>query len=606
MGLGAALELVEHANIIAIEPMNEKDSLQLFQNKLGQSEDEACTIELAAALEYMPLAIVQAAAYVVQRRPRYSLQKYLDEFRNSDRRKANLLSLEGGELRRDAKAKNSILATWQISFNYIRKIRPSAADLLSLMSFCDRQGIPEILLRGPNDHTSGAGEQNQHSGTKDSGVGDEHNNDADDESIDDGIDSDSDTDSTEQQSNYSDSDRFESDIIILRNFCFIIANEDATTFEMHRLVQLATLEWLRAEDIYEQWRHRFLVRLCAELPEGEYENWTKCQALFPHAQSVSAQRPAAKESMKVWATILHKAARYALTKGKGIEAEDLSVRSMKARKKIFDKEHEDLVWSKALVASVYKLRGHWSAAEELELQLMETCKTKLGEEHPSTLTSMANLASTFWNQGRWEAAEKLDLQVMETRKTKLGEDHPDTLTSIANLASTFWNQGQWEAAEKLDLQVIEISKTKLGEDHPLTLTSIANLASTYRSQGQWEAAEKLDLQVMETRKTKLGEDHPDTLASMNNLASTFWNQGRWEAAEKLFLQVMEISKRKLGEDHPSTLTSINNLAWTYWKSGRAEKAKVLMKNCVKLVRAKLGASHPFYLDAAETLARWES
>lgn len=62
---GTALELVKHANIIAIEPMNKKDALQLFQNKLGQSDSEACTGELAAALKYIQLAIVQAAAYVL-------------------------------------------------------------------------------------------------------------------------------------------------------------------------------------------------------------------------------------------------------------------------------------------------------------------------------------------------------------------------------------------------------------------------------------------------------------------------------------------------------------------------------------------------------------
>ncbi|KAK8142848.1 hypothetical protein G3M48_008096 [Beauveria asiatica] len=282
---GAALELVEHANIIAIEPMNENDALRLFQNKLGQSDDEAYTIELAAALECMPLAIVQAAAYVVQRRPRYSVRKYLDEFRISDRRKASLLSLMGGELRRDAEAKNTILITWHISFNYIRKTRPSAADLLSLMSFCDRQGIPEFLLCGQGNHTQGAGERSRHdasdprmrfewvrriikvlrykcgtrhqsSRTNHLDVGDEHNTDASDgEAIDSG--SGSNSDSTQRRSNYGGIDEFDTDIITLRNFSFISVNEDGTIFEMHRLVQLATLEWLRAHEAYERWEHQF-------------------------------------------------------------------------------------------------------------------------------------------------------------------------------------------------------------------------------------------------------------------------------------------------------------------------------------------------------------
>ncbi|PMB63415.1 Kinesin light chain [Beauveria bassiana] len=600
---GAALELVEHADIILIEPMNENDALRLFQKKLGQSDNEACTTELAAALEYMPLAIVQAAAYVIQMRPRYSLQKYLDEFLRNDRRKTKLLSQTGGELRRDAEAKNSILITWHISFDYIRKSRPSAADLLSLMSFCDRQGIPDVLLRSPNDQTRRDDEQNQRDGICDSGVRDEHTNAGDDESIDSG--SDSDSDLAEQQSNYSDIDRFESDVVTLRNFSFIIANEDGTTFEMHRLVQLATLQWLRAQDVYDQWRREFLVRLCAEFPSGEYENWSKCQALFPHALSVSTQRPATNDSIQEWATVLYRAAWFALEQGKGTEAEELSVQAMKARKKIFGKEHEDLISSKAMVASAYRLRGRWSEAEKIDVQVMETSKMKLGADHPSTLTGMANLASTYRKQGRWEEAERLEVQVMETSKTKLGANHPDTLTSTANLASTYRNQCRWEEAERLFVQVMETSKTKLGANHPDTLTSMANLASTYRNQGRWGEAERLEVQVMETRKTKFGADHPDTLTSMANLASTYRNQGRWGEAERLDVQVMETRKTKFGADHPDTLTSMHNLAYSFKSLGRLNEALDLMDQCSSRRQRILGLQHPHTKSSKQAMKLWQ-
>lgn len=144
----AALELVERRNIIAIEPMDKVDAQALFANKLGRhglTSDN--TAELITALEFMPLAIVQAAVYIFERAPRYSVREYLQDFQKNDRKRRSLLNHEDTHLRRDREAKNSIINTWQISFNYIREIRPSATDLLSLMSFFDRQGIPESLLR---------------------------------------------------------------------------------------------------------------------------------------------------------------------------------------------------------------------------------------------------------------------------------------------------------------------------------------------------------------------------------------------------------------------------------------------------------------------------
>jgi hypothetical protein len=135
----AALKLVEQRNIIIVKPMDKADALALFENKLGKHDDSDDTAELAEALEFIPLAIVQAATYIFQSAPRYSVRDYLQNFQKSDRKKTGLLNYEGEQLRRDWEAKNSIIITWQISFDHIRKIRPSAADLLSLMSFFDRQ-----------------------------------------------------------------------------------------------------------------------------------------------------------------------------------------------------------------------------------------------------------------------------------------------------------------------------------------------------------------------------------------------------------------------------------------------------------------------------------
>lgn len=98
-------------------------------------------------LEFMPLAIAQAAGYIRNREPRYSVSQYLRDFQKNDSEAIKLLKKEAGHLDRDWEAKNSILVTWQISFDYIRGEEPSAAELLSLMSFFDRQGIPQSVIR---------------------------------------------------------------------------------------------------------------------------------------------------------------------------------------------------------------------------------------------------------------------------------------------------------------------------------------------------------------------------------------------------------------------------------------------------------------------------
>src|SRR5579871_1654876 len=313
----AALKLVEPCNVIAVDPMDEADALALFEKKLGVQKDSNDIAELAAALEFMPLAIVQAMAYISERAPRCSVRQYLEQFKKSDRKRTSLLDHEGGQLRRDREAKNSIIITWQISFNHICQTRPSAADLLSLMSFFDCQGIPEWLLQNRNKHRNNLKYREEH-----------------DQEYGDAVDDDF-------SSQSSQSDGFEEDVVALRNFSFISVNTDGTTFEMHRLVQLATRKWLEAHGQLERWKQQFIRKLCEEFPTGEYENWAVCQAIFPHAKSAALQQPKEQDMLRDWATILYKAAWYAWEMGNGVEVEEMSVQVMKARKKIFGREDKD-------------------------------------------------------------------------------------------------------------------------------------------------------------------------------------------------------------------------------------------------------------------------
>ena len=415
----SAMKLSERNDLIPVDSMDAPNAVEFLDKKLepiAQRNDKDLG-ELAAALEFMPLAIVQAASYTSQRSPRYSARQYIEEFQKSDRKKSSLLNHEGGELRRDSEAKNSIIITWQISFEYIHQTNRPAAELLSLMSFFDPQGIPAILVRGRAGHA----EHKIREGRDENGVQ-------------------SDEDSN---SELDDDDEFEMDVRTLRDFSFISTTSDPTVFEMHRLVQLATRKWLEANEQLEKWKEQYIKILYEELPNGEYENWTYCRAIFPHAKAAVTQRPKADRSLREWASLLYNAAWYAWTTGSITEAVDLSEITMKVREKLLGQEHEETLRSISMVGLAYNLGGRWDKAEELEVRVMETTKRVLGEEHPSTLTSMANLASTYRNQGRWKEAEELEVRVMETTKRALGEEHPDTLTSMANLASTYWTQGRW-------------------------------------------------------------------------------------------------------------------------------------------------------------------
>lgn len=128
----------------------------------------------------------------------------MEKIRKSDHDVVRLLNYEVGPLYRDWEAKNSILLTWQISFDHIQGTRPSAAGLLSLMSFFDRQGIPESILRGQRSHETNT------------------------VMIEDSF--------SEEEGDCVAELSFEDDVVTLSDYSLISVGEQSTTFTMHRLV----------------------------------------------------------------------------------------------------------------------------------------------------------------------------------------------------------------------------------------------------------------------------------------------------------------------------------------------------------------------------------
>jgi hypothetical protein len=149
---GMALSFVDERDLFEVNPMDSHDASALMNLKLEHQTGQGIAtqddiMKLTEALEIMPLAIVQAAAYIRHPASRCSIAQYLEDFQSSDAQKLELLDYDVCNIHRDMDAKNSILVTWSLSFERIRQTRQSAADLLSLMSLFDRQGIPESVLQ---------------------------------------------------------------------------------------------------------------------------------------------------------------------------------------------------------------------------------------------------------------------------------------------------------------------------------------------------------------------------------------------------------------------------------------------------------------------------
>ncbi|KAH7060960.1 hypothetical protein BKA63DRAFT_528100 [Paraphoma chrysanthemicola] len=462
--LKAAIKLAGK-NVVSVDEMDDATARGLLKKSLLDQdllEDDKAAADLLLKLTHLPLAIIQAATYINENK--ITLAKYAGLLNDTERNKIELLSEEFEDEGRYEDSKNPVAMTWLISFEQIRKRDPLAAEYLSFMACVDPKDIPQSLL----PPTQSAKEAVDAIGT-------------------------------------------------LSAYSFVSKHKTGQLLDLHRLVHLATRNWLQTEGSLPQWTVKVLKRLDEVFPNDNHTNRSLWRMHLPHARYALRIGLKSVESEKT--ELLFKFGKCAYSDGRYVDAENAFAKLAQIRNSAFDAKHLSRSQIKGCLASTYRKQGKLKEAEALFMQIMEACKKKRGPDHPDTLICMANLASTYSKQDKLEEAEALGVHIMETFEKKFGADDPRTLTSMANLAVTYGKQGRWKDAEEMHVQVVETSKTKLGLNHPDTLNSMANLAFAFEGGGNKDEAISLMQDCCRLREQVLGSRHPSTVSSQNALAT---------------------------------------------------------------------------------------
>lgn len=548
-----ALKLVYERDIILVEPMDQAHALALIKKKLLIPAKEEDAQRLVEKLDYMPLAIAQAVAYLNKRAERSSVTQYLEDFEKNDRKRIKLLQTEPSNPLRDYEAENTIMDTWQISFNHVQRTRPSAAAILSRASFCDRQGIPEILLRTRPE----PGE---------------------------------DTDSIS-------SDDFEDDLQILRDFLFISQNADGRTFEMHRLVQLATRNWLRAHREFEDCQAQFLKGFAMYLPSYPLRFWATCGILLPHAQAAYMQRPTMGDALVDWSDILYLAYQYLVEQEADREALKMIQAAYNARKAVLGPNHLDTLICRIMMGSSHGGRLGLEEEETILEEVVECAANFYGPESPEAIWTMPYLAGAYLNKDRFSDAETVLRNVLEF-ETKL--------SSIMWIDTGSWYRETRERSSRIAQRNEDQAKVpqakSFGDSRVLLLVeasdydkSIFNakltLARLYSGQNRWKEAEDLYCQAVSNELLEpLSTERPFI---MKTLAEVYLKQRKWKEAESVFQQSLDLDMEISGSgyDHSLSFQYMEKLTSEYCKSGMLLEAEVFQRYWLEKLQKVLGNEH---------------
>ncbi|MFF9457386.1 tetratricopeptide repeat protein, partial [Streptomyces flaveolus] len=142
----------------------------------------------------------------------------------------------------------------------------------------------------------------------------------------------------------------------------------------------------------------------------------------------------------------------------------------------------------------------------------------LGPDHPDTLAARDALATWQGEAGDAAGAVTAFGELLSDRLRVLGPDHPDTLATRDSLADFRGVAGDAAGAAAAYEELLPDRIRVMGPDHPDTFITRNNLAYWQGEAGDAAGAVTAFGELLSDRLRVLGPDHPDTLATRHSLA----------------------------------------------------------------------------------------
>ncbi|PYI09862.1 hypothetical protein BO78DRAFT_362418 [Aspergillus sclerotiicarbonarius CBS 121057] len=507
------------SRMLLLDRLNTDHAQDLLASKLESPSSLEAARDLVEELAGVPLAIVQAAAFMQHNS--IDAGEYLQLYRESPQWQMDLVSedFEDG-IRDQGSNKNPIATTWFISFEYIGRNFPAAGDMLKRMSLLESQAIPVFLVFT--------------------------------------------------------SERLSPELVkalgTLQAFSLITpsALEAGTptkgqgTYDMHRLVRLAMRNWLGQNHELQRWMASTLKIVSQKFPSFDDLGWRvmdSCIACMPHAVALLQSdeiRPTGKEEIappfvpqqglnghasdgvacgECAATLMLKMARACSAFQHHQEAVDWAMQAFTVRQWIFGLEQECTVQAMIEAAGALYSKNEITRAKELGVMALK----QLDKIQPSEALEAYKydiLGLIRFEEGMTTGLHEYFLQALQIRLRIFPPDHPAVLGTKSILSTAYISEGLYPEAEALLKETLLMYSEVYGPMSFPVLQDTFNLSWLYRLSGRVDDALLLNAQLTAAQPRRDGDQGHDTIMTTVYSGGLLLDMGRPAAAVETFQKAL--------------------------------------------------------------------
>jgi tetratricopeptide (TPR) repeat protein len=549
-----------YKHVFTVEEMTKDEAMSLLEKQLDESHPEDEKKMLVEKLGYVPLAVSQAAANISRRS--LPIPDYIKELEKVDDTSASLLEESLPQLQRDPARSNSVVATWKVTFEYVRKASPSAARLLSLMCLFDRQNIPEALLQKQY------GEEVNAPPAKPRKVWWKRR-----------------LRSKKRKEKlvpvkavpYN----FEDDWLVLRDFSLIKLNRDRKHFSMHPIVQFSTKRWLVLHKQLTPWSHRFISVIYDAYPDVIHLDDEMCHKLLAHAYATVTYRPvnAATQPLQIWAALMRRLASQHIHWTAIETAEKLFHAAAQAFEISLGPSVSQSLQCNSERAMWLIQLGQHSEAEKLHNRALQIRFGYTGPDYTGTPDSMNDIGDALTFQRRYEEADHIYARALNQRIQKLGSGHESTQRNFDTYARFLCSQGRhqdayntWRQAHEARIQGQKNVCDVIWIEH-LNYIGLSHLMA-----GNPHGAEQYFREVVaENEKGAPSDSLGRSLVQLGRLLAQL---EKYTDAEVYLKRAMEWYDNEARCKETYCFETIGLLAFVLWKLDKLEDADRLAQRCL--------------------------
>jgi tetratricopeptide (TPR) repeat protein len=514
------------------------DAVDFLLARSGDDNRQAARA-VAEQLGQLPLALEQAGAYVEE--TGVSVSGYLKKLRQYPQE----VFAEG----RPPDYEATVLTTWQLSFENIRKKSVVAVELLNLCAYLSPDEIPEALFQDGRDALP------------------------------------------TELANAVRAERLDQAIAVPRHYSLV--RRGGGNISLHRLVQDAIRGQLDA-DQQRTWATEavHLVDRVYPADSSDVRTWEACQQFLPHVMAVADHSEELQVAREELSWLLDRAAVYLRLRGHYQAAKETYERVLAIDEVVYGNDHPNVSADLNNLGSVLQDLGELTHAKERYAKALAIDAEFFGQDHPRVAIAMNNLGSVVQEGGDLLGARGWLEQALEVRENAVESNDPEIVVTLNNLGSIRQDLGELDRAREIFQKVLEI---RLTTDDPTNANVAAaknNLGSILHDLGQLTDARSMLEDALQIREMAFGPLHPSLGAVHSNLGMVLHDLGLFEMASDHYRQALEIEEAAYGEQHPNVATDLNNIGSLHHELGQLDEAKAMLERALAIREVAHHPDHP--------------